>query len=182
MTMKALRKIFSLAVALLLVAGATPLSSAPQKGGKSTRYQVAVHNHAGIEFAAPAYLPTCSYSASASASNYSYVPQPRHDPCAIVTTSTGYRLTDDIGINVKVTKGLITSITLYGQDVYGEEGIAHRSEVFPITPPVKPSSAGFTLHVHADNLPVWKLSDHLGGERVEIVGYISIADITYTPE
>lgn len=180
-------QLIALAACLLLAlpvgAGGKPTGGKPT-GGKSTRYQVAVVADVGIEApVAPAYLPTCTESASASSSNYSYVPQPRHDPCAIVTTSTGYQLTDDIGITVTTTKGWITSITLHGQDVIGEEGIMHRSEQFAITPAVKPPSSGFfTLHVHADNLPVWQLSGHLGGDPVEIVGYISIDDITYTPE
>jgi hypothetical protein len=49
-------------------------------------------------------------------------------------------------------------------------------------PPLEPDPAGFTIHVHADNVPVWKLRYHNGGgRRVEIIGYISIADMAYTP-
>ena len=131
-------------------------------------------------YQAPTYLPPC-LAHTGGKNNYSAL-FPRHDLCATVTTSTGYQLTDDIGVTVNTTKGLITSVQLRGQDVIGEDGIAHESELVALTPPVAPSDAGFTLHVHVDNLPIWKLSRHLGGKRVEIVGYISLADMVYTPQ
>lgn len=174
---------------LPLLLATLPLQLLAQKGkggsggGKTTRnYSVAVHNQEGLEFLMPTYLPTCTATVSSNPARDHNIVFPRHDLCATVTTSSGAQITDDIGINVKTTNGLITAVTIYGQDVYGEEGIAHRSETLPINPPVAPSSNGFTLHVHADNVPIWKLSEHLGGERVEIVGYISIGDITYVPQ
>ena len=107
---------------------------------------------------------------------------PRHDLCATVTTSTGAQLTDDITIQVLSHKGLLTSVQLRGQDVIGEEDIMHESEQVALLPPPEPDPAGFTIHVHADSLPVWKLRRHLGGKRVEIIGYVSIADMAYIPK
>lgn len=148
-------------------------------GGKPPRvtYSIAVVNPENTLYTAPTYLPTCTAGSAGYTALFD-----RHDLCATVTTSTGYQLTDDIIIGVNTTKGLITSVQLKGQDVIGEEGIKHESEVWPITPPFTPPTGSFTLHVHADNLPIWKLDGHLGGERVEIVGYISIGDMVYTPK
>ncbi len=149
-------------------------------GGSKLIFDVVFENSEVTLYDAPTYLPLC-LARTGGKNNYSAL-FPRHDLCATVTTSTGRTLTDDIGVTVNTTKGLITSVQLRGQDVIGEEGIAHESELVALTPPVAPSDAGFTLHVHVDNLPIWKLSRHLGGKRVEIVGYISLADMVYTPQ
>ena len=100
----------------------------------------------------------------------------------MLDASPGGQLTDDIVIRVPGHKGVLTAVQLAGQDVIGGEGIAHESEQIPLLPPIEPDPAGFTIHVHADNVPVWKLSRHLGGKRVEIIGCISIADMVYRPK
>lgn len=47
------------------------------------------------------------------------------------------------------------------------------------TTPVAYVGAGFVLHVHADRVPVYRLSGHIGGKRVAMIGTISIADVVY---
>lgn len=180
----------SLALAGLLLSLAFGSPARAQKGGKGggkdagVVFDVAVVNPENTLYDAPTWLPTCTATADASKpgkKNYTALFD-RHDLCATITTSTGAQLTDDITIQVTTTKNVITSIQVHGQDVIGEDGIAHESEAVAITPPVTPSASGFTVHVHVDNLPIWKLSGHLGGPRVEIVGYISIGDLVYTPQ
>lgn len=133
----------------------------------------------------PMYLPTCSaetrdQSGPGVTFNAWF---PRHDSCATVTTSTGYQLTDDISFLVNQdSSGNIVSLTLRGQDVIGMEGIAHESEeVIPVNAPIVPLDSGFVIHVHRDHLPIWKLSKHRGGKRVEIVGEVSLGDLIYSP-
>jgi len=131
---------------------------------------------------APPYLPSCS----AETRGGSFIALfERHDLCATVTTSTGYTLTDDIGLHVNTNKaGNIISFQLIGQDVIGMEGLIHKSEVVAIEPPVVPSTGGFTLHVDKDNIEIWKYNKHLntgGAKPVEMVGYISVGDLVYTP-
>jgi hypothetical protein len=133
-------------------------------------------------FNAPTYLPECV--AKTHEDTYIAVFE-RHNLCATVTTSTGYTLTDDIGLHVGTNKaGNIISFQLIGQDVIGREGLIHKSEIVTIDPPIIPSTEGFTLHVDTDNIEVWKYDKHLntgGAKPVEMVGYISIGDLVYTP-
>jgi hypothetical protein len=139
----------------------------------------------GLEFEAPTYLPACSAETLGTANEKFWARFPRHDLAATVEMDTGYLLTDDISIEVNTDKaGNIVSFQLFGQDVIGEEGLMHQSEVVEIYPPVVPSDEGFTLHVDVDWLPIWKTADHLKKRRpklVEIVGYISVSDMVYTP-
>jgi len=177
---------FRLATWIAAVCIALPVPAYAQKGkgggpSSQTNFKVEVRNISGFKYTARTYLPTCSAVASGN-NNYSAV-FPRHDLCATVTTSPdGYQLTDDIVIEVFTTNGLITSVKLTGQDVIGETGIAHESGVIPITPAVIPYAGGFTVYVNLDNIPIWKLSRHLGGKRVAIVGYISLGDMKYSPQ
>jgi len=154
-------------------------AQAKTSGGSGLVYDVSVER--GIDSFSPqepVFTPTCLATTPTGGYTARF---PRHDPCAVVTTSTGYQITDDISIVVTTTKGLITSVKLRGQDIIGEDGIMHESEAIPILPPVTPSPSGFTLHVHADHVPIWKLHNHLGGKRVEIVGYISLWEMIYRP-
>jgi hypothetical protein len=93
-----------------------------------------------------------------------------------------YTLSDDLVINVQQEKktGRITHVRLAGQDVDGEDGIWHNTDWIAVEQPVVPTSSGFTLHVHARNVEVWRYDSHLGGgNRVEMIGTISIGDIVY---
>lgn len=94
-----------------------------------------------------------------------------------------YPVLDDIVLNAIVEKGKngrITHMRLVGQDVDGPEGIWHQTDLIPVAEPAVPSKAGFTLHVHAKDVAVWRTDSHLGGgNKVEIIGYISIGDVVY---
>jgi hypothetical protein len=113
-----------------------------------------------------------------------------HSECLIVspawvsTTYAPYALTDDVKLIVtreKGKNGRITHVTLLAQDVIGDAGIQHETDPIPVAVPVVPSTAGFTLHVHAVGVSVWRLSGHTGGERVEVIGTIAIGDVVYRP-
>jgi hypothetical protein len=105
------------------------------------------------------------------------------NPWTGVLHPTPYVLLDDIIINVTLESGKngrITHVRVAGQDVDGPEGIWHNTDWIPVAEPVVPSKAGFTLHVHAKNVAVWRTDSHLaGGNKVEIVGYVSIGDMVY---
>lgn len=134
---------------------------------------------------APALLSTCRGSATSPGWSVVF----GKTLCLIVKPFgkyENYQLTDDIVLAVTLEKGKngrITHIRMNGQDVDGPAGIWHNTDVIPVQQPVVPSKAGFTLHVHARNLQVWRLDSHLsGGNRVEMVGTISIGDVVYTPQ
>ena len=180
--------VFAIAFASSVVApGARAQVSTRAKGGGGTSevlYQVSVV--AGTDtrsYQKPLYMPatqlaTCVATTNGKSYSASF---PRHDLCATLVTDTGNRITDDITIQVITTKGMITSVIIRGQDVIGEAGIMHQSETIPILPPATPSTASFTLHVHTDNIPLWRLQNHTGGPREEIVGYFSLGDMVFQP-
>lgn len=100
---------------------------------------------------------------------------------AITPTGSSYALTDEFTIFTPglQKEGLIRRLRLYAQDVPGPDGIAHNTDDIPVAQPLSPDPAGFTLHVHADNVPVYRLSGHTGGKRTAMIGRISIGDIIY---
>lgn len=54
-----------------------------------------------------------------------------------------------------------------------------------VDPIVQPDALGFTLHVHATNVDLWKLDTHhpmKKSNRVDIVGTFSLGDMIYTPD
>ncbi|MBI2072739.1 MAG: hypothetical protein HYT81_06860 [Gemmatimonadetes bacterium] len=115
-----------------------------------------------------------------------------HTQCLIVqpdwNTDSGfepYALTDDIVLGVLKKQGKdgqITYVRFYGQDVIGEAGIAHNSDTIPVAVPVIPTKSGFVLHVHAPRVAIWRLSGHTGGDRVALIGWVSIGDLVYRPQ
>jgi hypothetical protein len=98
---------------------------------------------------------------------------------------TAYTLSDDLVVRVLIEKGKagrITHVRLAGQDVDGPEGIWHNTDWIPVAVPVVPAKAGFTLQVHARNVEVWRTDSHLaGGNRVAMIGTVSIGEIVYPP-
>jgi len=102
--------------------------------------------------------------------------------CLIFTpTGSSYALTDDILMwNPGLKKeGRITRVRFSAHDIAGPDGIKHDTDDIPVAVPVVPDPAGFVLHVHADNVPVYRLSGHVGGKRVAMIGTISVSDIVY---
>lgn len=115
-----------------------------------------------------------------------------HTQCLIVSpdwnAASGYApysLTDDLVLVMHKEKGKngrITSMRLIGQDVIGGAGIAHQTDFVPVAIPVVPTKAGYALHVHANNMEVWRMDSHTGGNRVAMIGWISIGDIVVRPQ
>jgi hypothetical protein len=134
------------------------------------------------------FLPSCTAQTPASSGNSFATTAifPRHDLCATLTTSDDATLTDDIIIQTVTTRsGDIIGVQVTGQDIIGEDGIAHESDVLDVDPIVQPDGAGFTLHVHATDVDLWKLDTHLRkkkSKRVEHVGTFSLGDMIYTPD
>lgn len=129
-----------------------------------------------------------------------FLPDPQDNPpneCAVVdlydlggTDPNGYILYDDVHFSTDQHQGQLLAVYLHGQEAIGRAAKAHESELMPLgenglgipAPTEQERLDGFTLHVHAQDVPVWKLSKHLGGKQVEIVGYVSIGDLVYTPQ
>ena len=120
--------------------------------------------------------PSVSYSA-----NY-----PRHlsDGGPTLTMDSGLQLADDIRIIVDTNEfGQIVAVQIKGQPEIGKEALAHESEVVQLTQTVYPLvGQAFTVHVDTDDIPVWQLSRHTGGKRVQIVGRFCLGDMVYTPQ
>jgi hypothetical protein len=111
---------------------------------------------------------------------------PRHltDGGPTLTMNTGAQLADDVTIIVGTNElGQIVSVQIKGQPEIGQEALAHESEVVQLMQTVDPLvDEPFTVHVDTDFIPVWQLSKHLGGKRVEIVGQFCLGDMLYTPQ
>jgi hypothetical protein len=61
---------------------------------------------------------------------------------------------------------------------------AHESDVLSVTPIALPDGIGFTLHVHAADIDLWRLDTHLPkkkSKQVEFVDTFSLGDMIYTP-
>ena len=151
----------------------------PGKGGDKTAYSVDAVDDDG-PYVSPTLVSTCPGSTG---ENTLFVSWPRSPAqCIVITpTESSYALTDDPQLTVSKKRGKVIAVQFYIQDKPGPDGIMHSSEQIPVDPPVTPSSSGFTLHVHADNVPVWRHKGHTGGPRVEMIGTISVGDIVFTP-
>ncbi len=159
-------------------------------GASEVLFEVFVQFHQGTDentYISPTYVPLIpaeTREQKGPGANYTAW-YPRHDLDATVTTSMGATLTDDISIVVKTDDfGDIISIQLFGQDTIGREGIMHETDELFLATPVSPIDLGFTLHVHEDEIEVWKLDTHLKknkSQRVESVGFISLDDMEYVP-
>lgn len=93
---------------------------------------------------------------------------------------SSYPLTNDVILQARYRKNnaTIDAVTLYGQDIIGPDGIQHETDKILIAPQ-QASASGFTLHVHADKVVVYRLSGHTGGKRVGAIGTICIGDVVY---
>lgn len=76
---------------------------------------------------------------------------------------------------------IITDFQFLIQDFGGADGTQYQTDRFPIEPDLSGvfTGADFILHVHQENVPIYKLSGHTGGKRVAEVGTINIGDIFY---
>jgi len=99
----------------------------------------------------------------------------------VVTPDGGYTLSDDAEMTAESRGGDIRSVRFWIDDVAGPDGIQHSSDDVSFDPPVVPDANGFTLHVHASALQVWRHKQHLGGPRVQMIGTICVGDLIFTP-
>jgi hypothetical protein len=156
------------------VLGAPPMSLDATSSATATGANLAADS--AFAPANPTLASTCPGSVSRNGS----VTWPRFTECVVITpTGSSYALTNDPYLQVTTKRGVITHVTLYIDDIVGEEGIQHETDPIPVTPQVAYGGAGFVLHVHADRVPVYRLSGHIGGRRVAMIGTISIADVSY---
>ena len=61
---------------------------------------------------------------------------------------------------------------------------AHESDVLSVTPIVLPDGIGFTLHIHAANVDLWRLDTHLPKKKpkqVEFADTFSLGGMIVTP-
>ena len=99
------------------------------------------------------------------------------NPLPVISVTTGSIVILTHGyMDAELKKGKIVGLKFW---LLTEDGVIWRTEngSLPIDPPVAPSDAGFTLHVHKNNVL-------LGGGRkwcCRRLGTISIGDIVYTP-
>jgi hypothetical protein len=100
------------------------------------------------------------------------------DDCLSMTTTTGVVLEDDAYFAFAMKRGFIVGAQFWIDDQSGPEGIGHESNKMALSQQT-PSAQGFTLHVHAQNVPVWRLAGHLSKKRVAPVGTVSIGDVIY---
>ena len=101
--------------------------------------------------------------------------------CLTITTSDGTRLVDDIGFTLGVKSVASTRVQFWGQDAAGPGGIGYESDPMPIDPFALVSPSGFIVHVHARDVPVFRLSGHLSMKRVAQVGTVDVGDMVYRP-
>lgn len=161
-----------------------PVLAAQGGGATSLLADVAAGDHADPGAASP-LTSTCPAPIKGSGWSLDF----QHTQCLVVrpdwNTDSGlepYALTDDIVLGVlkeQGKNGRITHVRFTGQDVIGEAGIAHNSDSIPVAVPVVPNKSGFVLHVHAPRVAIWRLSGHTGGERVALIGWVSIGDLLY---
>ena len=148
----------------------------PGKGGDKTAYSVDAVLDGG-KYDSPTLF---SIDSGSTGENTLFVRWP-FDAIEITPKGSSYALTNDPQLTVSKKRGEVIAVQFYIQDVFGPDGIMHSSDQILVDPPVTPSSDGFTLHVHADDVPVWSHKGHTGGPRVEEIGTISVGDIVFKP-
>jgi hypothetical protein len=202
----------SVLIASLLAAVVAPASAAPKsgKGGGGTK-TVTLGDFIAHPGAFTPLSPLLVSRCSGTATLQMMIEWPRHDLCvatafvdangAVLSLDAGVKpfgsiadpdrvkelcepdeLCDDPELTISKKKDRIHAVRLYIQDDIGADGIMHETDVVIVDPPATIDKCGFVVHVHADNVPVWRLSGHLGGPRVAMVGTVSIGDIWYRPD
>lgn len=160
-------------------------------GGSDTNVPLAVAVvHDGMTMPPFLFEPDCEAQASSIKNLWAYFP--RHTTCATLITSSGYLIADDIVIRVKIEKKKagalpkVISVQVIGQDMDGAEGLIHQSDVRTNIESVESIGGGsFVIHVHENNVPLWKCDGHLlKGQTTceEPAGTFAIHDMVYTPD
>ncbi len=171
-------------------------------GGSDTNVPLAVavvqHNSAAAA-SSPLFEPDCEAQASSIKNLWAYFP--RQNTCAKLftdnTDGTGSielpQIEDDIVIRVKIEKKksgaplTVISVQVIGQDVVGPEGLIYQSDVITDKTFFVESigEGSFVIHVHADNVRLWKCDGHLLKGRTTCLvpaGNFAIHDMVYTPD
>ena len=125
-------------------------------------------------------VSTCSGDSQSSYNvNFGSTEDGTNNGCLIITTSDGVRLVEDVTLPLSVKSGAAYSVRIYARDAAGAGGILHNSDPMSVNPSAQLSPDGFTIHVHATNVPVWRLSGHLSSKRVAQVGTVDVGDLVY---
>lgn len=190
-----------LALLTATAALAAPVVAGPGKGGggggptSGITFSVEVADDTSFSSGANLWVPLdtdgspcLGWSAGTSGAKPDYYARWRvdgvHLECQDLTTSTRAQLTDDIVVKVSLNSdGKIFRIQVTGQDVIGTEGLWHRSDPIDVAP-TDPLPGGFTIHVHAMGVQLWKCDTHLLKKQTKCdvdAGTFSIDDMIYTP-
>ena len=106
-----------------------------------------------------------------------------NEHCVTVTPKgSTVPLTNDAVLIVATKKGSTTvTVQFLIQDIGGAGGIQYRTDRFSLNLPgfTGFTGKGSTLHLHATDVPIYRLKGHTGGPKVENVGTINIGDIVY---
>ena len=158
----------------------------------NTPYAVSVVSDPNLqEPASPLYAPGDSDPSCVANAGYNgnlTAVFPRHDLCASLPNSSSPILSDDIVIWVDTDRvGQVVAVLVDGQDVRGTEGVYYQSELLEVTPGSVEAlpDGSFIVHVHADEVALWKCDTHVSGEETvcdELVGSFAIDDLIYTPD
>ena len=111
---------------------------------------------------------------------------PRHDLCASLPDQDSPLLQDDIIIIVHSTnQGIVMGVEVHGQDVIGTVGIVHISGVMVPFDVSNNSDGNLVIHVHEDNVPLYKCDTHvLKNNSVceDEIGNFALHDLVYKPD
>ncbi len=111
---------------------------------------------------------------------------PRHltDGGPTLVLDSGAQLTDDIRLLIGTdAAGQYVSVQIKGQPLIGADSLSHESEIVQFTQSVDPIETQASV-AHVDSMqpiPMWELDDHLGGNRVAVIGNFCLGDMTITP-
>lgn len=103
------------------------------------------------------------------------------DGVVVKPAGSSVLLGDDASLVPEKKKKDLVALIMSIQDISGPDGMYHSVDNIPLAESAQESPEGFTLHVHADKVDVWRHTGHMGGPRVEVVGTICVGDIVYKP-
>ena len=149
--------------------------------------------HRGVTVNASTLLSTCPGTPGAKLSNPTvewkdgnedeFVNDGENEHCvSVMPEGSAVTLGNDAHLIVATKKGSITvTVQFLIQDIGGPESIQYRTDRFSldVTGFTGFTGADFTLHLHATDVPIFRLKGHTGGPKEEMVGTINIGDIVY---